>query len=221
MKDIIIIGSSGHAKVVIDIIERQGEYKIIGLIDRFRDTTEETLGYSILGKEEDLPELISKYSVYGVIVAIGDNFIRSKVSTLIINLCPDITFISAIHPDTSISKYARIGDGSVIVAGVIVNANAVIGKSCILNTASSVGHDAILNDFSSIGPGVRVAGGCNIGELSSIGIGAVIIEKVNIGEGVVIGASSTVTKDITSFVIAYGTPAKIIRKREIGEKYLK
>lgn len=221
MENIIIIGSSGHAKVVIDIVEKEGKFKIVGLCDRFREIGEETEGYLVLGKEEDLPELLKKHSVYGVIVAIGDNFVRSKVSSFIKELCPNIKFVCAIHPDTSIAKSVKIGDGSVVVAGVVVNSNALIGEFCILNTSSSLGHDAELADFSSIAPGVRVAGGCKIGRLTSIGIGAIVIEKVNIGADTLIGASATVMENIGSMVVAYGTPAKIVRSRKSGESYLR
>ena len=79
MDNIVIIGSSGHAKVIIDIVQQQGKYNIVGLLDRFRDVGEKTLGYPVLGKEEDLPELIKAHALKGAIVAIGDNFVRSKV----------------------------------------------------------------------------------------------------------------------------------------------
>lgn len=221
MKNIIIIGSSGHAKVVIDTIEEEGKYKIVGLCDRFREVGEETEGYTVIGQEEDLPNLKIEHSIYGVVVAIGDNFVRSKVTSMIKELCPSLKFISAIHPHTSIAKNVNIGEGTIIVAGVVVNSNAVIGNSCILNTAASLGHDAALGDFASIGPGSRIAGNCNIGKLSSIGMGAVVIEKINIGEETVIGASATVNKDIDPRVVAYGTPVKVIRTRQSGEGYLR
>jgi|AntRauMFilla1563_2_1112583.scaffolds.fasta_scaffold75552_1 sugar O-acyltransferase (sialic acid O-acetyltransferase NeuD family) len=219
MKNIIIIGSSGHSKVVIDIIEIKKEFNIVGLIDRFR-VGEETEGYNVLGKEEDLPELIKKYSIHGVIVAVGDNFVRSKISKYVKEKCPNLEFISAIHPNTSISKNVSIGRGSMIMAGVIINSKSIVGESCILNTASSLGHDCVIKDFASIAPGVRVGGNCKIDELAAISIGAVLVHKINIGQETIIGAGSTVVNDIGPFVVAYGTPAKMIRNRKSGEKYV-
>lgn len=219
MKNIIIIGSLGHSKVVIDIIESAKEFKIIGLCDRFR-IGEETEGYKVLGKEEDLPELIEKYSVDAVIIAIGDNFTRSKVSSSIKKICPNLEFASAIHPNASIAKNVIIGKGSMIMSGVIINSRSVVGESCILNTASSFDHDSILADFASIAPGVTIGGNCKIDKLSAIGIGATLSNNINIGKETLIGAGSTVMNDIDSFVVAYGTPAKVIRDRKSGEKYL-
>lgn len=219
MENIVIIGSSGHSKVIIDIIESANELKIIGLCDQSR-TGEDTQGYKVLGKQEDLPELIRKHTIHGVIVAIGDNFIRSKVSAFIKKICPNLRFVSAIHPNASIGRDVKIGKGSVVMSGVIINSNSVVGESCILNTASSLDHDSNLEDFASLSPGVRTGGNCRIGKLSAIGIGATLIHNINIGEETIIGAGSTVLTNIESLVIAYGSPAKVIRARKSGEKYL-
>lgn len=220
MKNIIIIGSSGHSRVVIDIIESANEFKIIGLCDRFRVIGEETEGYKVLGKEEDLPELIKEHSIDAVIVAIGDNFIRSTVSSSIKMICPNLEFASAIHPNASIAKNVIIGKGSMIMSGAVVNSSSVVGESCILNTSSSFDHDCVLADFASIAPGVTIGGNCKIDRLSAIGIGATISHNIHIGEETLIGAGSTVMNDIESFAVAYGTPAKVIRNRKSGEKYL-
>ncbi|HGM9781653.1 MULTISPECIES: acetyltransferase [Morganellaceae] len=221
MDNIIVIGSSGHARVVIDIIEEEGRYNIVGLCDRFREIGENTEGYLILGKEEDLPFLIEKHKVHGIIVAIGDNFVRGKVSNKIKNICPEIKFISAVHPKTAIAKNVEIGEGTVIVAGVVANSKAKIGKGCIINTSASIGHDVTIEDYASVGPGTRIAGGCTIGTGTAVGIGSVVREKINIGAGTIIGASSTIIRDIKDRQVAYGSPAKIIRDRQEGEPYLK
>ena len=220
MLNIIVVGSSGHAKVVVDIIERENKFNIVGFCDSFRSVGEETAGYAVLGGEADLPDLISKHSIMGAIVAIGDNSIRLKVASAIRGICPDLRFVSAIHPSSSIGKDVVIGEGTVIMAGAVVNSNSSVGKFCILNTLSSLDHDSVLGDFASLAPGVRTGGSCRIGRLSAIGIGAVLAHNICVGEEAVIGAGSTVMKDVDSFIVAYGTPAKVIRRRESGERYL-
>src|SRR4051794_15849455 len=115
MDSIIIIGSSGHAKVVIDIIERESRYRIAGLLDRFRQVGEETLGYRVLGREEDLPELAAAHCLQGVVVAIGDNFVRGKVAADLLKFCPGLAPVSAVHPRASIGRDVTIGGGSVIM----------------------------------------------------------------------------------------------------------
>ena len=220
MENIVIIGSSGHAKVIIDIVEQQGRYKIAGLIDRNQKVGKETLGYKVLGKDEDLPQLIDSCSLKGSIVANGDNFIRSKVVDNLMKLDLELPFVSAIHPKSSIASGVLIGEGSVIMAGVAVNSSCSIGRFCILNTNSSLDHDSVMEDFSSIAPRVTTGGNCMIGAYTAISIGAVLIHGINVGEHTVVGAGATVLNNIESLKVAYGTPAKEVRNRNPGDKYL-
>jgi sugar O-acyltransferase (sialic acid O-acetyltransferase NeuD family) len=220
LDNIVIIGSSGHAKVIIDIVQKEGKYKIAGLLDRYRKVDEQTMGYPVLGKEEDLTELTNLHSLKGTIVAIGDNFIRSNVAARVRAICPDLPFVNAIHPKASIATNVSIGEGTVLMAGVSVNPCCTVGRFCILNTNSSLDHDSTMEDFASLAPGATTGGNCRIGEYSAISIGAVLIHGVHIGEQSVIGAASLVMKHIESFVVAYGTPAKAVRSRQPGDKYL-
>ena len=220
MDNIVIIGSSGHAKVIIDIVQQEGKFNVAGLLDRFRNVGEKTLGYPVLGKEEDLPELIKTHTLKGAIVAIGDNFVRSKVAARIKEISPDLPFVSAVHPKASIAMEVSIGEGTVVMAGVSINPCSSVGRFCILNTNSSLDHDSILEDFASLAPGAATGGNCRIGQYSAVSIGAVLIHGIHVGEHTVIGAGSLVMKSIESFVVAYGTPARAIRNREQGDKYL-
>lgn len=220
MDNIVIIGSSGHAKVIIDVVEQEGSYKIAGLLDRYRKVGEQTLGYQVLGQEEDLPQLATRHSLRGAVVAIGDNFIRSKTAARVREACPDLLFVSAIHPKAVIAKNVSVGEGTVIMAGVAVNPCCSIGRFCILNTNSSLDHDSVMEDFSSLAPRVATGGNCRIGGYSAVGIGAVLFNGILIGEHTVIGAGSTALKNLGSFKVAFGTPAKAIYDRKPGDKYL-
>lgn len=220
MKNIVVVGSSGHAKVVLDIIEKQGIYKVAGLIDAFRPVGDKTLGYSIIGTEIDLPKIIDEYHIHGFIVAIGDNFIRSKVSKNIQELCQKLTAVSAIHPSAQIGLQTIIGKGSVVMAGVVVNPSCEIGQFCILNTKSTLDHDSIMEDFSSLAPGVTTGGNCRVKNHTAISIGSTIRHGITIGEHSVVGAGALVLDEVQSFSVVYGTPAKKIRSRTKGEKYL-
>jgi sugar O-acyltransferase (sialic acid O-acetyltransferase NeuD family) len=220
MKNIVIIGSSGHAKVVIDIVQKEGKMNIIGLLDCFRKIGEHTLGYSVLGQERDIPDLMEKHDLNGVIVAIGDNFIRAKVARQVAEISPNIPFVTTIHPAATIATDVSIGDGTVIMSGVSVNPCSSIGDFCILNTNSSLDHDSALDAFASLAPRTVTGGNCRIGQYSAVGIGATLIHGIDIGEHTVIGANSLVMHSVDSFSVAYGTPAKLIRTREPGEKYL-
>lgn len=220
MDNIVIIGSSGHAKVIIDIVQQEGKYNVVGLLDRFRDIGEKTLGYPVLGKEKDLPRLIKAHALKGAVVGIGDNFVRSMVVARLKKISPDLPFVSAVHPKASIAMEVSVGEGTVVMAGVSINPCSSVGRFCILNTNSSLDHDSILEDFASLAPGVTAGGNCRIGQYCAISIGTVLTHGIHIGAHTVIGAGSLVMKPIESFVVAYGTPAKAIRARKQGDKYL-
>jgi sugar O-acyltransferase (sialic acid O-acetyltransferase NeuD family) len=221
MAKIVILGSSGHGKVIIDIVQGEGKHEIAGLVDRYQPIGHQVFGFQVLGSEEDLPRLAKEHFLTGVIIAVGDNFLRSEVATRVAGLCPELRFVPSIHPQATIGRDVSIGEGTVIMAGVIVNPSCSIGRFCILNTASSLDHDSTMGDFSSLGPRAATAGRCHIGTHSAIGIGAVLIEDVTVGEHAIVGAGSTLLKNIAAFSVAYGSPAKEIRRRLPGDRYLR
>lgn len=220
MESIVIIGSSGHAKVIVDIFEKQARYAILGFIDDFRALGAQTLGYEVLGGESDLPQLVSQRGVTGIAIAIGDNAVREDVAIRVAALCPGLMFVNAIHPTATIGRDVSIGVGTVIMAGVIVNPSCQIGSFCILNTKASLDHDSTMQDFSSLAPGVTTGGDCRVGRLAAVGIGASLRHGIGIGECAVIGGQSMVLEDVAPYTVAYGSPAKTIRSRGRGEKYL-
>lgn len=217
--DVIVVGSGGHAKVIIDIIEKQGIYNIIGLIDGFKSVGTEVFGYKVLGDEVALSSSIYQDIKYGII-AIGDNWVRSQVVKKVVTVRPDFKFIKAIHPSANIAKGVVVGDGTVIMAGVNVNSDTRIGTHSIINTNSSLDHDNIIGDFVTIAPGAITGGNVTVGDFSSVSLGAKVIHKITIEEHSLIGAGSVVVKNIESQSVWYGVPAKLVRKRSIGEKYL-
>lgn len=218
MKGIVIFGAGGHAKVIADIVEKQGERNILGFLDDNIKPGTVVYGYKVLGGKTFLYDNADK--IEGGIIGIGDNWVRKRIVEDIKNIKNDFCFFSAIHPSSTVGRGVQIGDGSVVMAGSIINSDANIGEHCIINTKSSVGHDSILFDYVTIAPNATVAGGVTIGECSTMSISSTVIHGKTIGKHTVIGAGASVIKDIPSNVVAYGTPAKIKRTREENEKYL-
>ncbi|MFN5323901.1 MAG: acetyltransferase [Bacteroidota bacterium] len=220
LDNVIIFGSSGHAKVVIDIIENEGRHKIIGLLDSYRAIGETTFDYPVLGSEDDLPAISKLYPNVKLFVAVGDNWRRYEIVNKIRMLCPSMDFVSVIHPAAQIGRDVSIGVGVAIMAGVVVNCNSVIGGFSILNTNSSLDHDCFMSDFSSLAPAVTIGGNVSIGELTAISIGATVKNGLSIGKQSVIGASSLLLNNCGDNLIMYGVPAKMIRTRLCDDPYL-
>ena len=220
MEKIILFGASDYCRYTIDIIEQEGKYEIAGILDKNLSVGEKFAGYKILGYLDDLQKLIQDLQLIGGVIAIGDNFTRKKVKQEIVKKVINFSFVNAIHPSVIIGKEVNIGEGCVFMAGVIVNNNCTIGEHCFLATKSSLDHDSTIGDFSSMSPGATTGGRVKIGSCTAIGIGASILHYKRIGNYCVIGGNSLVNKDIEDYYLAFGVPAKPVKKRAPEEKYL-
>ncbi len=219
-KSVVVFGASGHAKVVLDILHRSGSFEIIGLLDNYKPIGTLCTGHLVVGGLGDLPELRKRHDSLGAVVAIGDNWIRARIVREIQDRCQEIDFVRAVHPSAEIAADVEVGAGTVVMAGAIVNPGAKIGEFCILNTRASLDHDSVMDCYSSLGPAATTGGGVKLGAYSNIGIGASVVQEVSIGQHSIIGAGAVVLRAIPDQVVAYGIPARIIRQRAIGERYL-
>lgn len=220
MSNIVVIGASGQGKIAADALEKAGEHQIIGWIDSFKPAGTVVYGYEILGSEAELPALIDRYEIYGGMMGIGVNEIRHRLSTRIRKLAPEFRFINAIHPSVQLARGVEVGEGVLMLAGAVVNSDSRVGDFATLSVRSSLDHDGALGDFAFMGPGAAASGGVHIGSFSFIAVGVSILHNVRVGEHTVVGAGSTVVRDLPGCVVAYGTPAKVVRKRIPGDRYL-
>lgn len=221
MKNIVLIGGGNQAHYTIDIIKKEGKYNIVGIIDSIQEVGSNRFGYKILGRQENLKELIPIYNIDGGIISIGDNWSRYYVYQQIIELIPNFNFMNAIHPSVIIGDTTEIGVGVIAMAGCIFNPKAKIGNFTFFATGAQIEHDNEIGDFSSVSAGSLTGGYVKLGKFSAITLGVTVVDRVNIGENTVIGAGSLVIKSLPDNVLAYGNPAKIIRNRIKGEKFLK
>lgn len=204
VKGIVIIGASGHGKVVADIARLNGYQEIIFLDD---DSNKKKCGlYKIVGTSNDVSKYNEKYDFF---VAIGNNEIREKIASKLNNL--EIDLVSLIHPNAIIDSTASIDLGTVIMANVVINTEVKIGKGCIINTAATVDHDCFVGDYVHISPGAHIAGTVEIGKSSWIGIGVSVINNVAICKQCVIGAGSVVVENLIESGTYIGAPAKRIK----------
>lgn len=218
---IVLIGGGTQLSYSIDIIEKQNSHKIVGIIDSDKPIGLILFGYEIIGRQEDIVTLIAKYNIEGCLITIGDNWTRKKIHYQVSNLAPDLLWPNAIHPSVIIGNFVSLGKGILIMAGVIINSGAILGDFTNYYTNCNVEHDCQLDDFSSISAGVVLGGKVIIGKYSAVSLNATVFDRLVIGENTVIGAASLVTKNIPDNVLAYGNPARIIRSRHNGEKFLK
>ncbi len=196
MKSIYIYGASGHGLVVADIALASG-YENVIFVD---DGENEFLTFEQIKDNISTP----------IAISIGDNRIRKIIFDKLKNHGFDMPAL--IHQSSIISKSAIIGNGTIIMPLVVVNAKAEIGNGAILNSSCVVEHECIIGDFVHISPSASLAGGVSVGDFTHIGIGSSVIQKIKIGSNSIIGAGSVVAVDIGNNKKAYGNPCK-----EIGD----
>ena len=203
---VVLIGSGGHAKVVIELVHAEGKYQILGCTGLAEGGF--LLGdVPILGTDTVLPTLLAR-GVKNAFVAIGDNRLRLRLLTQVSEV--GFKLINAVSPNAVVSPSAMLGRGIAIMAGAVINASAQIGDGAIINTNAGVDHDCRIGSAAHIGPGSALAGNVEIGRESFLGIGTCVLPGVRIGNRAIIGAGSVVTRDIPDEVTAMGVPARIV-----------
>ncbi len=191
----LIYGAGDHGKVVCSVLNRLNVS-----VEAFFD-------------DNDLPSSIGGVQVQfyshefrkdiPLILAIGSNHIRQQLATKVSH-----QFGTVVDSSVLCEKSTPIGEGSMVLMGVVVNSNATIGKHVILNTGSIIEHDCVIEDFVHVGPGSVLCGRVKVGTLSLIGAGAVILPGVSIGKRCIVGAGSVVTKDLQDGEQVVGNPAR-------------
>ena len=203
---LVLVGSGGHAKVVVEILEESPEFQIAGCTSV--DGSSDLLGYTVLGGDDRLPQLLQD-GVRHAFVAIGENDLRQKLMVHITAL--GFTLVNAISPRAMISRRARLETGIVIMPGAIINAESKIGEGAIINTGATIDHDCVVGKYAHIAPGVNLAGTVSIGAGAFLGIGSRVIPGVSVGCWAVVGAGAVIVRDVPDRVTVAGVPARIIQ----------
>ena len=203
-KRLIIIGASGHGKVVADIAVKMNKWQSIVFVDD-DESIKMCMDIPVIGKTDDALKYKDEADFF---VAVGNNATRERVQTEL--EYEGVSIATLIHPNAVIGYQVSVGIGTVIMAGAVINSSSTIGKGCIINTNSSVDHDCILEDYVHVSPGASLAGTVKVGKGSWIGIGSVISNNINICAGCMLGAGAVVIRDITEPGTYVGIPVRKI-----------
>ena len=195
MATINLFGASGHAKVIMDIVEAQGD--CVGCLYDDAPHCNEIHGAEV--------HKASDVRVEGpMIISIGSNAVRRIISERY-----SVDYARAVHPKAMVAKSAEIGEGSVVMHGAIIQADVRIGRHCIVNTGASIDHECRIGDYVHISPHATLCGNVTVGEGSWIGAGTTVIPGVRIGRWCTIGAGSVVVDDIPDGARAWGNPCRV------------
>ncbi len=191
--NIVLFGTGGHAKVVAEIIYLQGQHRVVGLVSEDGQPGDFVDGLDVIASNQNFQEILPGLGVQGAIIALGYNEHRIHLAELIGD---SLEFVTAIHPSATVSRHASFGQGTVVMAGAIINPGTIIGSHCVINTTSSVDHDCTIGNFSHICPGVVMAGHVTVGTGCWLGIGSVISDHIRIGDRAFLSAGARAVEDI-------------------------
>lgn len=200
MNNLVIVGASGHGKVIADIAEKVGYTDIVFLDDNPK--VESCGTYKVVGECKSA----LSYKNSDFIVAIGNTKVRRKIQSELNEM--GLHIVSLIHPAAVIAPNVVIGIGTVVMAGAVINPCTEIGQGCIVNTCASVDHDCRIGDYVHVSVGAHVAGTVIIGDNTWVGAGATVINNIKITADCMIGAGAVVVKNIENKGIYKGVPAR-------------
>lgn len=209
MHKIVVIGGGGHAKVLMDILQKSG-WDVLGYTDR--QDKGPLLAVPYLGDDRVLPEVLRKYPACRAAIGVGkvelceSRLILHKGLEAIGFECPAV-----VSRDAVVNSEVKLGAATVVFDGVVINSCAKTGRACILNTHSTIEHDCRLGDNVHIAPGATLSGGVSIGHNCMIGTGANIIQALHICDNCIIGAGTTVVRNISTPGVYVGNPAQRIK----------
>ena len=204
---VIVIGAGGHAKVVISVLRCIGA-TIIGAVDAESDIVGgEILGVCIQGNDD----WAFNHAADTTVLANGIGSIRLPTLRAAVFdrfTAQGYSFITAVHPAAIVAEGVQMGEGSQIMAGAVLQPDAVIGRNVIVNTGASIDHDSILGDHVHIAPGVTLSGNVTVGAGSHVGTGAKVVQGITIGDRCLIRAGAVVIEDVADGATVAGVPAK-------------
>lgn len=209
-ENIVLIGSGGHCKTIVDSIERLGTFKIAGYIDLGEIGKEAYRGYKIIGHDEDIQSIYDS-GIRNAFIALG--FIgKSNVRKRLYFKMKEVGFSLPviIDPSAVVAKDAVIGEGTYIGRNAVVNTDAKIGMNCIINTSAIVEHECIVGDFSHLAVAAVICGQTQVGDECFLGANSTVIQRLKISDRCVVGAGSVVLSSIGSDCTVVGVPAKVI-----------
>lgn len=212
MKKLVLLGSGGHASVILSLLRHFDDIVVIGAVT-IDNSIESFLGLPILGDDEVLGSLVGREATHFAmgLGSVGDASARIRCfrECTRVGLEP----VTLVHPSASLDPSARAGDGTVILANCIVAAGSNIAENVIVNNGAIIEHGCSIEPHAHVATGACLGGDVTVGSGAHIGIGATVRQSIKIGPRAIVGAGAVVVKDVPAGGTVVGVPARpLVRK---------
>ena len=205
-KKVFILGAGGFARITLDIyIDCGREDDVLGFLEENCVRDGQVLNGKSIRDASCLTQFHSQDKPL-LIAGIGSGKRRRWIEEL---TDKGYRFDTIIHPSAVCSRWQKIGEGTIVTAGVIFNPQVTVGRHVILNLGSHISHDCVIGDYSTISPGAEIMGRVLIGQEVFVGVNATVIEDVKVGNGAIVAEGAVVTEDVPENTLVAGVPAKI------------
>jgi len=212
-KKCLVLGIGGHAGVLTSIIDSNGEFEIIGLIDKFPEKIGQKIGkYSVIGQQKELDNFLNK-GLSTIFIGIGDNKVRGDLFKYLKSIKCNIPAL--IHKSVMLETDFEIREGQQICIGAILSTGVSIGINTLINSGAIIDHESIIGQHCHISSGVTITGKVEIGDYSFIGAASTVLPSVKVGRNTIVGAGSVVVNNLPDNVVAFGAPAKVRKENNI------
>jgi len=198
---VLVLGAGGHARAVADVARAAG-WTVAG----FTDLAPDPANPDVLGRDDDVPRLVRRHRIDGVLVGIGNTALARRAElyhafrTL---MAPPLT-----HPRAVVARTATLGAGTVLFPAVVVGAGVTVGANAVFYSGAIVEHDSRIGAHVYLSPGVVLSGGVTVEDGAFVGAGAVAIPGVRIGASAIVAAGAVVINDVAGGVTVVGVPAR-------------
>lgn len=208
-RQLIMVGGGGHCRSLIEVAESAG-YAVLGVLDLPENVGKEFLSTQVIGTDDDIPAYVDQAEFVIAVGSIKDPSTRIRLFEQVKAAGGKLATVVA--STARVSKYATLGEGTVVMHHALVNAGAKVGSNVILNSFADIEHDSVIGDHCHVSTGAIVNGGCRVGSACFVGSRAVLVQGINVGEGIVIGAGSLVVGNISTKGVYAGNPAILFAK---------
>ena len=208
-RQLIMVGGGGHCRSLIEVAESAG-YAVLGVLDLPENVGKEFLSTQVIGTDDDIPAYVDQAEFVIAVGSIKDPSTRIRLFEQVKAAGGKLATVVA--STARVSKYATLGEGTVVMHHALVNAGAKVGSNVILNSFADIEHDSVIGDHCHVSTGAIVNGGCRVGSACFVGSGAVLVQGINVGEGIVIGAGSLVAGSLSTKGVYAGNPVVLFEK---------